>query len=233
MNLLQKIIKLTKQLYPTGRAFRIADNSFKRRMHEALAKSEVKAIEDSRSTLDSTLADNENYTTGDATSWERRLGLISNPAVDLEDRKLAINRKYNHPGTIPARSNFRYIEGQLRAAGFNVYVTENRFPDGLGGYVTKTPEEFSGEEFPKIQLGDAQLGDFQLGDTIYNLCVNNLDENIDAQFNIGGSFVCTFFISDPYGQYADVPAIRKDEFRQLILKAKQTQAVAILIVNYI
>lgn len=233
MTLLQSLIKLTKQLYPTGRAFRMADASWRRRAHEALAKSEQTAFEDALSTFDSMLADNENFTAEDATSWERRLGLITNEAVPLADRKLAILRKYNHPGTMPARSNFRYIEAQLQAAGFNVYVTENRFPDGFGGYVTKTPEEFSGEVFPIVQLGDAQLGDFQLGDVLYDLCVNNLDENIDAQFNIGNTFKCTFFISDPYGQFADVSDIRKNEFRQLILKAKQTQAVAILLVNYI
>lgn len=233
MTLLQILIKLTKQLYPTGRAFRMADSSFRRRAHEALAHSEQRAYEDSLSTFDSTIADNPNYIAEDATSWERRLGLITNQAVPLSDRKAAINRKYNHPGTTPARSNYRYIEGQLQAAGFNVYVTENRFPDGFGGYTTKTPEEFSGETFPVVQLGDAQLGDFQLGDVIYPICVNNLDERLDELFNIGNSFVCTFFISDPYGAFADVPAIRKDEFRQLILKAKQTQAVAILLVNYI
>jgi len=233
MTLIQSLIKLTKQLYPTGRAFKIADASWRRRAHEALAQSEEQAYEDALSTFDSMLADNDNFTAEDATSWERRLGLITNELVPLADRKAAILRKYNHPGTIPARSNYRYIEAQLQAAGFNVYVTENRFPDGFGGYTTKTPQEFSGETFPQIQLGDAQLGDFQLGDIILDLCVNNLDETIDAQFNIGESFVCTFFISDPYGQFADVPVIRKNEFRQLILKAKQTQSVAILLVNYI
>jgi hypothetical protein len=235
MSLLQTFINITKQLYPTGRVFRMADNSFLRKLHEGLAQSEKRAYDDALSTLDSALPDNNNFTADDATAWEHRLGLITNEAVPLADRKAAIIRKMNHPGTVPARENYRFLELQLQLAGFNVYVFENRFHDGFGGYFTKSPEEFSGETFDTVQYGDPpQYGDAQYGDSIYNLVVNSLDENVDASFNIGDNLKSTFFIGAMYpGEFADVDAERKDEFRQLILRIKPVQTVGILLVNYI
>jgi len=133
MSVVEKLIALTRQLYPTGRAFRVAVDSYKLRVHRALAISEDQAYNDALSTLNSALPDNEDFTEEDAAQWEHRLGLITNEAVLLDTRKAAIIRKMNHPGTVPARQHFTYLEGQLQAAGFDVYVHENRFDDGLGG----------------------------------------------------------------------------------------------------
>lgn len=164
MTVTETILFLTKRLFPTGRAFRIPHSSWSEKMHKGLIESEARAYNDAISTLDSAIPDNGNFTEEDATDWERRLGLITNTMVPLEDRKLAILRKINHPGTIKARQHYLYLQGQLRAAGFDVYVYENRFPDGSGGYITKTPiqvyVDLAGEHG---QLGANQLGDFQLG----------------------------------------------------------------------
>src|SRR5687767_5121626 len=114
MSVIEKIITLTKQLYPTGRAFRVAVDSYKLRLHNALAISEAQAYADALSTLDSALPDNDDFTEEDAAAWEHRLGLISNELVPLETRKAAIIRKMNHPGTVPARQHYTYLESQLQ-----------------------------------------------------------------------------------------------------------------------
>lgn len=236
MALVDKIVKLTNQLFPTGRAFKMALESELRLLANGLAVSEAQAITDILSTLDSALPDNDDFETEDATDWERRLGLVSNPLVDLEDRKLAIQRKMNHPGTIKARQHYLYIQGQLRAAGFDVYVYENRFDDGMGGYETQTPAEFSLDPYPTIyiQHGDHQHGDIQHGTTFSNKVVNSLEADVDNNFDLGGDLRNTFFIGgDPAGSWADVDAERETEFRQLILKLKPAQAVAFLLINYV
>jgi hypothetical protein len=162
MTVAEKILTITKRLYPTGRAFRMPVSGWSEKMHKGLIVSEERAWNDAKSVLDSALPDNSNFTEQDATDWEIRLGLITNPLVPLSDRKLAITRKINHPGTIKARQHYLYLQGQLRAAGFDVYVFENRFSDGLGGYYTKTPVEVVGEIYGSAsQHGTGQHGDFQ------------------------------------------------------------------------
>jgi len=234
MALQDTILKLTKQLFPTGRAFKISDDSFKQKLFNGLSKSEARAHADAMSILDSTLPDNNNFSADDATDWEKRLGLISNGLVPLADRKAAIIRKINHPGSIPARQNYRYLEGQLQAAGFDVYVYENIFPDGMGGFETRTPADVSGVPSGFVMHGDIQHGDAQHGIVFNKIIANNIREDIDADFNIGNNLRSTFFIGgSPIGTYADVDVQRKDEFRQLILRVKPVQTVGFLFINYV
>ena len=107
--------RLTQSLYPRGRAFRLpqtnahADGIFQR-LHTALAKSEARAYTAALSTLDSTIADNANFTSDDATDWENRLGIISGAGVTLSDRIKAINQKINYPGTNAPRQHYLYIQ---------------------------------------------------------------------------------------------------------------------------
>lgn len=230
----EKILELTSKLYPTGRAFKLPVDGPLSKLHSALAESESDAFDDAVSILNSALPDNDQFTTDDATDWERRLGLITNDAVSLANRKLAIIRKMNHPGTIPARQHYLYLQGQLQAAGFDVYVFENRFPDGFGGYVTQTPQAVTGGAGSEIQHGDIQHGDSQHGTQIFDLVVNSIDADIDKFFNIGGNLRSTFFIGgNPLGTFANVDADREVEFRQLILKIKPVQTVAYLFINYV
>jgi hypothetical protein len=234
MTLQDTILKLARQLNPTGRAFKTPFGGDYERLLRGLSKSEALAYADALSILDSTLPDNDNFTTDDATDWERRLGLITNELVPLADRKAAIIRKINHPGTIPARQNFRYLELQLQSASFNVYVFENRFPDGMGGYNTQTPGDLAGSGFSDVQHGDFQHGDIMHGGYYGNKVVNYIDEELDAAFNVGTNLRSTFFIGGtPVGTFANVDAQRKDEFRQLILRVKPVQSVAYLFINYV
>jgi hypothetical protein len=200
----QTILNLTKRFYPKGRAFRIPVGSLLESFHVGLAVSEAKAYSDAVSILDSIIPDNDNFTEEDATTWERRLGLITNDTVPLADRKLAIIRKMNHPGTIKARQHYLYLERELRAVGFNVRVTENRFltpayvseqmglsemgVSEMGGdlenpdkYEVIDPRSLTSE---LADMGVAEMGDdVEMGGGIgYNLVVNYLDELKDDTF---------------------------------------------------
>lgn len=234
MGVFEEILKLSKQLYPTGRAFKNPNGSFMDGLNRALSVSESQAVEDANSILDNILPDNDNFTAQDATDWEGRLGMIVNPTVDLEDRKAAILRKMNHPGTIPARQSHLYLQGQLDAAGFNVFVFENRFPLYGGGFETQNPITVSGGNFVWKQHGNFQHGQFSSGKAYDNIVANKIDENEKFKFDIGTNLRSTFFVGGtPFGTFADVPLNRKDEFRQLILQIKPVQTVGLLFINYV
>ena len=234
MAIFDRIVKLTKQLFPTGRVFRFPIGENIDLLIKGLAESETRLTEDALAIFDSILPDNDNFTEEDATDWERRLGLVQNPDANFEDRKLAILRKMNHPGTIIARQHYLYQEGQLRAAGFDVYVHENRFDDGMGGLETRTPFEVSGFAGNEVQHGEVQHGETQHGTGIQDKVVNYIDEATDKGFNVGNNLRSTYFIGGQVvGDFADVPIERKDEFRQLILKLKPAQTVAYLFCNYV
>lgn len=252
MSFLTKIVNLTRMFYPTGRAYNTHSDSNIMKLHSGLSISENQAVSDSLATLDVILPDNDNFTADDASRWEQRLGLITNTAVSLADRKLAILRKMNHPGTILARQSAGYLQDQLQLAGFNVYVHEN--PNGLsivqllgyGGFYAQLGDGQLGDFqlgdvysyysnlIHVIQLGDGQLGGYQLNQPFFNgLIANHIDESLDANFNIGLSNSATFVVGGPtLGSFANVDVNRKDELRQLILKIKPVQTVGFLFTNY-
>ncbi len=240
MSILTKIRNLTRQLYPTGRVFRMSRGGVLDQLHNGLSLSEQRAYDDAVSILDSALPDNDNFTSQDASDWERRLGLITNVAVPLVDRKAAIVRKMNHPGELAARQHFLYIQTQMQLADFNVFLHENIFdPYPYGDPVTDTPIDLAAlanDDFVAVH-GNFQHGELahgQIGEYGLTLVVNNIDETKDSIFDVGVNLRSTFFVGGlEVGQFADVDIERKDEFRQLILKLKPTQTVAYLFINYV
>jgi hypothetical protein len=205
------------------------------RIHRALGISEATAHNNSVEILDTILPDNDNFTAVDATRWEERLGMITNPLVNLEDRKLAIKRKLNYPGLIRARQSIDYLQGQLNDAGFD--VTCYRY-NGLLPNQILTPEQM----LPLAQ--HASTGVYHTSNetfhadpnsnVLYTDCVaNNIDEVLDANFPVPNP-EWTFIVSSPdIGTFANVPIQRKDEFRQLILRLKPVNSVGFLFINYV
>lgn len=251
VSITEKLLNLTKQLYPTGRAFRLPIDGIMESFHKALIVSETKAYNDALSILYDILPDNVNFSLDDAADWEYRLGLITNLSVSLDDRMAAIKRKMNHPGNIKARQHALYIQGQLQLAGFNVYVYENipatnpidALPNvGFGQQGQGQQGDFQqGDKYifysyliSAVQQGQGQQGNFQQGGEYNNKVVNNIEKAKDFPFNVGANYRSSFFIMGPtFGTFADIPAAREKEFRQLILKLKPLQTVAYLFINLI
>ena len=230
----ETLLKLEKQLFPTGRAFRVPKDGIKERLLTATNLTFGRANEAALGVLDSILPDNANFTEEDATRWERRLAINVGTGTTLANRKLAIKRKMNHPGSIRARQNWRYVQGQLQAAGFDLYVYENRFDDGAGHWETQNPFTiWSGGTFER-QHGQFNHGQGNHGLGPADIVYNSLDNEVDRNFNIGANSRSVFFIGGAIiGTYGSVPAERRIELRQLILRLKPTQCGALIFVNYI
>jgi hypothetical protein len=232
-----KILKLVRQLYPTGRAFKLAVGTRFRELHAALAETQAQAVNDAAALLDQILPDNTNYTGDDAATWEAKLQIPIAPAgVSLADRKLAILRKMRHPGDRLPRQSIDFIEDELRAAGFDVYCFENKF----GGEV----------DFIKVGAGTtlyrryANTTYFRAG-TRYQaitvdqnatgVVISQLDEaNENVQDQSRTSLRSTFIICGAtYPNVANVDAAREREFRNLIMTLKPAHTHAFLFVNYV
>lgn len=226
-----QILANNKQLYPSGRAFKLPNDG--KKLHDGLLVSEEQAYNDAVAIFNSLLPDNNNFSTDDATDWERRLGMISNPNVSLTLRKAAILRKLRAPFTNKGRGHYLNLERELQTAGFNVYVFENIFYYYPYSTTTINPALLNPNILSQFQYGQKQYGNSQYGGYLNNICANYIDESIDFNFNLGANLRSTFFIgANPVGTYATVPLNRKEEFRQIILKVKQVQTVAILFINY-
>ncbi|MFA6057286.1 MAG: hypothetical protein WC756_03740 [Taibaiella sp.] len=230
----EAIKKQLNDLFPDGLAFRASPVGVRSALLSAISQTYDQCFKDAESVWDSMLPDNPNFTADDATDWERRLGIISGTGVSLPDRKLAITRKLNYPGTVAPRQHWTYLEEQLQAAGFDVYVYENNFSG-----VTKTPQNILNPGDPEgsvHSIGTYHKSTTRHGSIAFytNKVANYIEEEKDESFIIGANYRSTFFISGPVIEtFADVPENRKDEFRQMILKLKPAQTVAFLFVNYI
>jgi hypothetical protein len=234
MSVTNDISQLTQQLLPDGLAFRIISDSWKAAVQRGIEASEVRAWGDVNAILSGLLPDNDNFTLSDAQGWERALGITVSQGATLADRKLVIALRIAHPGGVLNRQSAAYLQNQLQAAGFNVFVFENRFDDGMGGLETRSPAVVSGITGMPLQLGDDQLGDSQIGDDVFEKCVNFIDISTDMGFNVGGNLRSTFFVGgNPVGTFANVPIARRDEFRALILRLKPAQTVGYLFINYV
>lgn len=221
-----KLVTLAKQLYPTGRAFKMPLSGDFEKLTNAIALSEERLYNDSYSILFAILPDNAGFTVDDATDWELRLGLPDGSLNTLANRKEAIKRKMNTPGVNPGKGHYLNLERELQLAGFSVYVHENIpavSPIAAGYTSTLTP----------IQYGQSNYGFPSYGLTYSNKIANKINELEDLHFNLGGTYKSSFFIGGlTLGTIANVPLVRKDEFRQLILKIKQVQSIGFLAINY-
>ena len=229
-----ELMNLTKQLYPTGRAWWLNYQNTFSLLHEALAYSESRALENSVGILNSILPDNDLFSEQDAFYWENALGLILSSSLTLEERKANILRKMQHPGNIPARQHYLYLQGQLQDAGFSVYVFENRVPIGGGNYevINPIPALYGAFDYNSSTYGSVGIP----GIDVDSVIANYIDENKDSTYNFGNdvNLRATFFIGDvTFGQKADVPIDRKEEFRELILKIKPAQTAGWLLINYV
>lgn len=225
---------LSRQLYPTGRAWYMKRGGIFDRVHKALNRSFIRLIEDSKSTIDSIFPDNINFDENDASLWEYRLGLITNEGLSIEIRREAILRKIAYPNNVRARQHPLFIQSQLQAAGFDVWVHENKFFEG-GEWVYKTPADIVALSLVATQHGgDTQHGGgTQHGSTSFDV-IANLSTPVE-NYSIGGddNLWATFFIGgETLGDIASVPETRLREFKELVLKLKPAHTVVFTFINY-
>lgn len=223
------LLLLGKNLYPTGRAWYMPENGDFENFNKAIDTAYARLVQDAKETIDSTIPDNDGFDEDDASLWEFRLGLITNDLVPIADRRQAILRKLAYPANVKARQHPLYIESQLRAAGFDVYVHENTKP-------YKTPSDILALDLTAVQHGGiTQHGDAtQSGGGGFDVIANSLDAN--EIFNIGSdeNLWSTFFISGlNIEDIAEIPIERRAEFRELVLKLKPAQTVVFILINFV
>lgn len=232
-NLADIMSDLAMQLYPTGRAFNMQKEGVFNRLHEAINRSFIRVVEDSNLTLDSCLPDNINFTIDDCVLWEYRLGIVTNSSLDIELRKKAILRKMSFGRNVQARQHLDYIESQLQLAGFDVYLHENRFFEG-GQWVYKTPGDITGSLTNNVQYGGSSqygIGE-QYGSNEYDIIANLSTPN--ESYSVGSNLWATFFIgAQTLGESAQVPLIRQQEFRELVLTLKPAHLAAFTFTNFV
>jgi hypothetical protein len=219
---IKDILKLTKQLLPTGRAWKVPVDGTLEKLLLGLAESEVRADNFAVSTLNRILADNDSFTAADAAEWERRLALPVLPSyASLSKRKAIILRKYAFPGGQINRQNYNYIQSQLQLAGFDVYVHEN-----LGGAIAITYTNNFQHSF------DTEHGyDTEMGSSDIDLIANSATKG--ESFTLDSSRGCFFICGETYPNHGIVSPDLISSFRQLVLALKPANTVAICLIDYI
>jgi len=224
---------LSRQLKPTGRAFKFPKGGNADGVLSVIDETIDTCATELASILFTILPDNDNFTEADAAIWEERLALVS--GATLADRKLAIMRKLNSPGPAKGRLSLLYFQSQLQAAGFQVWVHENKFSDGMGGYVVTNPGDGLGG-YTQHGLGIHGVSTHGASGFPYNSIIANFsrkedegsaifsDEQLKATFFIGGQ---------TFPNFAFIPANREREFRKLVLSLKSQHLTGYLLINFI
>ncbi len=239
---------LTKRLFPSSISFINVNGGWLDKLYLGLAKGEKRFIDDAVGLYDSIFPDNDNFTIEDADNWEKKLGIMSRDGVSLSDRKMAIAMKLNHPHSEAPRQHYLYIQEQLRAAGFDVYVyenTSNQSPESILSSVGSTfhsPDlEHSENVYHKglnpqgaFHAINVQHGNIQHGSRFNNIVANSLDRESDSLFVFrNNNYKSTFFIAGAnFPDFAEIPRSREIEFRQLLLQLKPVQTIGFLFLNY-
>jgi uncharacterized protein YmfQ (DUF2313 family) len=229
----REIMGLTDDLYPTGRAWTMNENSIFRKFHEAINRSFFGLSQDAYSLIDSSIPDNIRFTEEDCSFWEHYLGIYYIDGLTVNERRNNIKLKMSYPAGIVPRQSRIFIEDQLRKHGFDVRVYENIFYEG-GEVVYKRPDEIGSVFADPTQHSDniQHGGSIQHGAGGFDVIANTIQEE---NFVTGdySTLWATFYISgSDISTPATIPQARKNEFRELVLKLKPAHLVAFLFINY-
>lgn len=153
-----------------------------KRIGDAKLKLHDQLYSDMVGILNTIIPDNEEFDSTDADRWESTFEIVSN-LTDIEERKTRILRRLFYPNGVVERSNVEFIQDQLRASGFDVYVVENRFWNG-SEYEVQDPDALTDKD---VQLGLGNLGVIELGGIIpgtnyTGIIANYVNEDLDNQF---------------------------------------------------
>lgn len=224
---LLELFELVNQLYPTGRAWYMPENGVFENLHKAFNINFFKVIQNYKALFDSSLPDNDNFTQDDASFLEFKYGLITNELTPLDLRKKALLRKIGRSNNIRPRQSQLYIQQQLNEAGFEVFVHANEPPyQSISELLSGSSE--SSEHGDDFQHGGAS----QHGGTTFEVVANSINQEFVSS-PLQSQLWATFFIGgENLGETANVPEVRRREFRELILKLKPAQLYVYLLINY-
>jgi uncharacterized protein YmfQ (DUF2313 family) len=215
------ILKLRKQLLPTGRAFNVPAGGNFEKLLLALAGQEAEAFNAALSLLDSIIPDNENFSAEDAAMWEETLSVSSSESDSLVNRKAAIYRKMQFPGGAKGRQHKNYLEGQLKAANFNVKIYE--YGD-IKNYFSNTVHASDTVHSYEIKHGGWNVPTYT--GTIANYLNEDLENDIPVTLdNLRNIF---WIAGDTFAEFVAIPPYRVEEFRHIVLTIKPLHMVAFL-----
>lgn len=242
------MISIFKHLLPTGRAWSLIKDKSLRKFFEALAPA---VSESPRTFADDLYGDIFPDTTRQLTEWEKQFGLTRAPSLsDRQRRDRLIAKWRDHGGQSPS-----YIQDTLRANGFNVYVHEWWEPGSEpapgeisqatarnpllvinADYLTLIPMVDCGE--PLAQCGEefAEAGNY-VGRFGYPLVNKFIYDSDDVGYTVPSDpELWPFFMyvgGEQYGDVAEVPAARRYEFEELLLRIRPAQLWIGVIVRYV
>lgn len=245
---ISQITSFTKRLFPKGIGLRFKDAGNIDSLIKGVSGTSQKYFEGVHAIYDSMMPDNDNFSIADADAWEKKIGIIQAPGVGLDDRKAAIYQKMFFPVYAAPRQHYLFIQDQLRAAGFDVYIHLN--PSGLSPEEILSPIDalFHGDDVEHADAiehasfaiinsqhdSDLEHGDeVEHGASFDNVVVNYLERDRDASYLFANNFKFAFYIAGPtLTEFADVTLSRREEFRQLILQLKPMHTQAFLFINF-
>lgn len=215
------IVKSKKQLLPTGRAFYAKNGGNFDKLLRGLAAEEAEAVNKSIGLLNSIIPDNEYFTEEDCAAWENTLSISASLLDSIENRKAAIYRKMQFPSNTKGRQHKNYLEGQLRAANFDVRIYE--YSDIKNNFSSTVHSQDVDHSFTTVH-GGWEIPSYT------GIIANFLDETLETPVpptieNLKNIF---WIAGASFGQYANIPPYRIEEFRNIVLTIKPLHTVAFL-----
>lgn len=216
------ILKLQKQFLPTGRAFKVPRNGNFEKLLSAKAIEYSNAINDNADLLNKIIPDNEEFTENDAAKWESVLGIYGSGEDSLTNRKSAILRKMRFPSGAKGRQHKKYLEGQLRAANFDVRVYEY---NDVKGYFSNQEHSLNTQHSYQTTHGGGLVIPFY-----HSIVANflNAEDETDVQPTINNLPTVFWIAGETFNEFANIPPFRLTEFRNVILTIKPNHTVAFL-----
>lgn len=214
------ILKLKRQLFPTGRAWKIPTDGDFEKMLLALSEQEVVAFNAGLNILNSVIPDNDDFTEADASAWESALSIAYTSENTLADRKLAIYRKMAFPSNVRGRQHKNYLEYQLRQAGFNVTIYEY---DDIKDKIKAISHAQGVHHSYNSRHGSLVLPNFT------GMVINKIEQEDEPAITLTFEVLknCIWITGADFS-FLPVLNSRNAEFRQIIMHMKPAATIAIL-----
>lgn len=243
------MINIFKHLLPTGRAWSLTATKNLRKFFEAIAP---ETSDNPRTFAGDLYGDIFPQTTRQLREWERQFGLPRSPSLTVQQRRDRLEAKWRDRGG----QSPKYIQDTLRANGFDVYVHEwwepgTEPPIGFNSppATPRNPLSVINSEYsavvPMVDCGEplaecgevfAEAGNFlgRFGYPLVNKFIYDSDDVGYTVPNDPSKWPFFMYIGGPeFGDVAEIPAARRYEFEELILRIRPTQLWIGVIVRYV